>query len=422
LFEQTVGQACDYFMVIIFLIRYLESKKANEKEMFWHGMWACIFHFGQIYPLIIKGLGATGFAGGLMEWILIFSVVPTFHFHQSFSTKWDTLVAASNTKSNNGETRDPRKQQSVGRIIVILVVSFIISSFVILGPLALPRCQSRTTDSTNAPLSPHFESSGDSGYCVDNKGSITGFTVVTSKNYSANALLQEMEPLITASRSHPGNIYYNLYRHGSESSSPSSQFVFIEKWADVNSLKSHMKSKDVQSVFGGKYFRQLLDTEIINGPWLQIEPCQMSELPPVELSFVWDIKAPLSKLWPVINNWSDCSWVQGAISCSVESNPKIRKLVLPNNGILREELMEADTTRSGGAMLVYRILETPHLFKTYQGTIYLDSKSSSLTQITYLSQFVPLNSVTPSQARDYVKNDFENNRIPFLKALFERST
>lgn len=83
----------------------------------------------------------------------------------------------------------------------------------------------------------------------------------TKKEKSAEAVKQA-EELIIASRTHKGNISYNLYRDVLDES-----LIFIEKWESQEALDAHMKTPEFIE-FGEnikEFLEAPLDIKIIVG-------------------------------------------------------------------------------------------------------------------------------------------------------------
>jgi len=150
LWEQTIGQTCDYFMVMLAVYRYMNAENAREKQMFKYLLYATIWHFGQIWTLIVKGVFPTGNIAALMEWGLLFSCLPTYYYYNLWAKLWDEAVYECNNRAaegkkdedaNKGDHHDPRTNFPRGLLVAIVIVSFIISATVILGPLVvIPEC------------------------------------------------------------------------------------------------------------------------------------------------------------------------------------------------------------------------------------------------------------------------------------------
>jgi quinol monooxygenase YgiN len=485
LFEQTTGLACDYFMLIMYTIRAFRTTDKGESQMFMYGAYASAWHFGQIWTLIILGVGAQGFLAALMEWMLIFSVVPCFYYNTEFAWNWDLRVhnadkasgAVTPSGSSTGSdlisglitnepalkdstgaqdskgsadkkpkpagtpkaagARDPRVSSQPVEVFLVLFVSLILSAFTIFGPLLLlPKCPEKAPVaavvtapcSASLPLSsaiPPFDPKvSEPNYCMDDSGAITGFTVVAAKDAeTAVALRQAFQPLVPISRSHAGNIAYDMFAHGPDPKTGGAvhQIAFVERWASAELLMKHIKSEDVQSIFGNPNVRSLIGKEDLYGPWLAINPCAGTSTEPIKLIFTWDLTGSVSKCWKVVGNWSDGSWVQGTVRVVLET-PTMRQLYMENGSELRVSL-DSTGPKGAGHELVYSIVETIApvvVFATYQGKVNMQPSASGGTTVTYTSTFTPVDSSPAARlkARQMVSMDFTKNRIPFLKKLF----
>jgi quinol monooxygenase YgiN len=474
LFEQTTGQACDYFMLILYLIRYFQTNIPEEKEMFMHGAKASAWHFGQIYTLIVVGLGAKGNLAIAMEWILIFSVTPTFYHNLCFAWEWDRRVWALNngkttlpildnspdglhvtssaaasspprpsdapTPASPSEAKnddigkmsvsgtekipDPRKDLGAHIVVPLLICSFIFSALVILLPGLLPHC----------PLdNPIFTASDvarirELPMCMD-QTSVTRLTVIEGKPYIGGALQQALRPLVPIARANPKNLRYELLSGTTIVAGGENKFAIVQQWPDELSMTTHDSSFHVENILESLFVRRLTQSTTVYGPFRSNENCtaaqaaQNLEEQPVILAFTWTIKQNVDTCWGLLNDWGNARWVQGVVQVILETpeNPAIRRLYLPNGDYMRVRLDSAVAV-GAGYRLVYTILETvtPHpLLDTYQGTIDIQPFNNTVTEATYGSVFYPTNPLLREQVRGFVNYDFTVNRIPFLIKLFE---
>lgn len=68
---------------------------------------------------------------------------------------------------------------------------------------------------------------------------------IVSKENTLNNIIKEANTLINATRNESGCIEYNLHK----SLENKNKLVFVEKWEDENSLKSHLETEHFK-VFG----------------------------------------------------------------------------------------------------------------------------------------------------------------------------
>ena len=86
--------------------------------------------------------------------------------------------------------------------------------------------------------------------------------VLPVKEEKIDDAVKQAEPLIKASRTHDGNISYNLYQDVLDKS-----LIFIEKWESKQTLDAHMQTPEFLE-FGEnikEYLTDELDVKIIVG-------------------------------------------------------------------------------------------------------------------------------------------------------------
>ncbi|MBR0472469.1 MAG: antibiotic biosynthesis monooxygenase [Methanosphaera sp.] len=59
------------------------------------------------------------------------------------------------------------------------------------------------------------------------------------KEGKLDEILEKAEPLINASKTHEGNISYNLYKNVQDNS-----LTFVEQWQSSEALQKHMKTEE----------------------------------------------------------------------------------------------------------------------------------------------------------------------------------
>lgn len=88
----------------------------------------------------------------------------------------------------------------------------------------------------------------------------TVFNVVADKH---EAFIEEIQPLIEASRAESGNVSYDLFK----STDKANIFIMVEVWQDSNAVASHNASAHFTSFVGkaGNFLAAPLDIKTFNG-------------------------------------------------------------------------------------------------------------------------------------------------------------
>ena len=95
--EQSTGIVCAYILLITFILfSRTRSTSGHLRELWKIGLVASIFHFGQIWTLVIAAFGLSGFWGRINEWVLIFSAGITFALYSQFALKWEEVYYETN--------------------------------------------------------------------------------------------------------------------------------------------------------------------------------------------------------------------------------------------------------------------------------------------------------------------------------------
>jgi quinol monooxygenase YgiN len=88
-----------------------------------------------------------------------------------------------------------------------------------------------------------------------------------AKEDKKDEVIEQAKPLIEASRTHEGNISYNLYRDVLDDS-----LIFIEKWESQEALQAHMQTpefiefgKNIQDLVAGPLGIKIIVGEEIEG-------------------------------------------------------------------------------------------------------------------------------------------------------------
>lgn len=103
-----------------------------------------------------------------------------------------------------------------------------------------------------------------------------------------------------------------------------------------------------------------------------------------EISSVMDL--PADRLWAIISNWSDVSWVLGAKSVEIDPrDPYLRKIRFEGYSVTERLVKKDDDTLT----LTYQLLGGSFPVSYYRGTIQLTPGEGGKTSQTYSLLFVP---------------------------------
>ncbi len=100
--------------------------------------------------------------------------------------------------------------------------------------------------------------------------------------------------------------------------------------------------------------------------------------------FTFPVQCAAEKLWAIVGNWADVSWVHGARSTEVTGD---RRVVIFEDGTrLDERMWSRDDAKK---TLVYEPIGNPMPVRMYLGTLSLEATGPSTTQVTYTQRFMP---------------------------------
>ncbi|MBD2354181.1 SRPBCC family protein [Tolypothrix sp. FACHB-123] len=129
--------------------------------------------------------------------------------------------------------------------------------------------------------------------------------------------------------------------------------------------------------------------------------------------FEFDVHYPIAKLWAVIGNWQDVSWVQYATGVKMGAN-NIRQIIFPK-GVLDESLVHiSDAERK----LVYEVTKSAMPVKLYRGTVQLFEVNNAVTKVRYDNVFLPVDGQNPQQVKEGIEKSF-NLRFDWFKSKFD---
>eukprot|EP00731_Ephydatia_muelleri_P024301 Em0016g572a len=209
--------------------------------------------------------------------------------------------------------------------------------------------------------------------------------------------------LVERARAAKGNLEYELYGDVQDPDT----FRFVEHWASRESLQAWMT--EIHPLFQESAMKNLLVGEKLQ-QFGGYSYYQSSECRSVDSGAIFfEVGASCDKVWSVVSNWSDCSWVIGC-DYAVITEPNTRRLHMKDGSTVLVVLRKLN---KGNKELVYEVLQP---FQGYTGSVNTpDTGSAPGCNATY--RFTVLKNATPSA--DFVYADFLNIRVPGLKKLFK---
>lgn len=134
----------------------------------------------------------------------------------------------------------------------------------------------------------------------------------------------------------------------------------------------------------------------------------------IKCSFEFDVHCPVDKLWAVVGNWQDVSWVQYATGVNMGPGNK-REIVFPK-GVVEETLVSrSDEERT----LVYEMTKSASMpVNLYRGTVKLTKVNADVTKVNYDNIFIPQEGVDAQQLKATIEKTF-NQRFDWIKSKFD---
>lgn len=134
----------------------------------------------------------------------------------------------------------------------------------------------------------------------------------------------------------------------------------------------------------------------------------------IRCSFEFDVHCPVDKLWAVVGNWQDVSWVHYATGVNMGPGNK-REIIFPK-GIVEETLVSrADEERT----LVYEMTKSASMpVNLYRGTVKLTKVNAEVTKVNYDNIFIPQEGVDAQQLKANIEKTF-NQRFEWIKSKFD---
>jgi len=388
--EQPFGLWCDFLLFFLMLKRLSEVQEGDVylRRLFLMGLVASIVHFGQIFTLILGGLGVPGTTLWLL--LLVFSPLVTFGLYSEFALRWDEAPVP------------PYRQHhmNVFEAFFIFILSLVLSTSVIFGPPLLFRCPAVAAQA--------------SSQCSQ---SVSGFTVFKAASPNVrNALGDFLREVAHSTLAEPGNEIYEVFEvERGKGGSDEWDFAVVERYWSLEALQTHLKR--VEPLFNQEYYHGLAADMVEFGPWRRAEWCQPSYPPQLRhLAFRFAIDNDVDAIWSVVRNWSDVTMVLGAVSAELDENDERLRVVKFRNGLeLEERLSVLDHSQK---RLVYEHSNQLGL-RFYRGSINLESNGTGGTLVSYV---IDIGLEGDAQGRsDAMKASFQGQNIPYLQERFSHA-
>lgn len=280
---------------------------------------------------------------------------------------------------------------------------------------------------------------------ADCSNPITGFSIFYSRPEDSAAFVQDFRPLISTSRNEPGNCGYEMFTNPVKPG----QLGFVEKYADLAALDTHLKSEHVTSVFTHQYYKELKAQEpMLGGPWVPVAP-KAGDDEEVEMVFYWTMDCPKAHIWDIITNWTDASWVKGNPTATIVPlgddgmpmseedaanagevdldgglGPVVQRRTWPNGYYLDVRMLTKDRSNFTTVQQTLSSLVFPKVaFDKFYVTLTLDSEGlddDTQARMRYHTR-ATLKTGTFDDARETLKSDFYGPRIEFYQQYFNCS-
>ncbi len=305
---------------------------------------------------------------------------------------------------------------------------FLYKSFLVLLLLLVPAVASSSCDGS-CPVPEH----------------VSGFAVFTSRPEDANAFIQDLRPLIAATRKEPGNVNYAMYTN------PISPGVigFTERYVNQDALQAHLATDHVTSTFSHEYYRTLRSAPPqLFGPWKEV-PAEGAVDEEIEMVFYWDMNCTKQHIWDIITKWDDASWVKDVVNTSVvplrlDGKPMTDEEAREHGPVAIDgglgNVVQRRTFSNGFALDVRMLERNDTSFVTVQETVtplvfpgvkfdkffvtislHTDGVDADIqTRLRYHVRATLLEG-TNEMARQTLKNDFYGPRIDFYQQYFNCS-
>ncbi|MEP0883267.1 SRPBCC family protein [Trichocoleus sp. ST-U3] len=135
----------------------------------------------------------------------------------------------------------------------------------------------------------------------------------------------------------------------------------------------------------------------------------------IKCSFEFDVHCPVDKLWAVVGNWQDVSWVQYATGVKIEPDNK-RQILFPNGGVVEESLVSCSNEER---TLAYEMTKSASMpINLYRATVKLSEVNAEVTKVNYENIFIPEEGQDAQQLKASIEKMF-NQRFEWVKSQFD---
>lgn len=297
-------------------------------------------------------------------------------------------------------------------------------------------------------ISRSYADAGDSGTCSapPPADQVHGFAVFEVRPEDEAAFVQDLRPLIEATREEPGNVYYNMFTNPTKPGA----IGFTESYKDFPALQAHLQSKHVADIFQHEYYRTLVTGRQLFGPWKEVQPPGCDNEEEIEMVFYWNVNCTAKHVWNIITNWTDASWIAGRPTATIVPlrddgtvmsdeeakekgdvdikgglGPVVQRRTWPSGYSLDVRMLKRDDTNFVTVQQTMSELVFPNVtFDKFFVTISLhtDGLDADIeTRIRYHTR-ATVKRGTNEQARLTLKNDFYGPRIEFYQKIWNCTT
>lgn len=257
----------------------------------------------------------------------------------------------------------------------------------------------------------------------DTKNVVTGFSVFHALPIDDESFKQELVTMVPLSRSEEGVVSYNMYKNPTQPG----EFAFIESW-QADALQKHLKGENVQKVFAHPYFNHLKSAQPqLFGPWVEVPAGASGDT--IEMTFYWNVDCPKKKVWDVITDWTNASWVLGAPKTQLIQKPEfpgqeIQRRTWENGQSVDVRMVSKNESSWTVVEETIGGLQFPDVtYATFFVTMSLTDDGldpDTQTRIRYHTS-ATLSRGTFEQGREALKADFYGPRIKYYQGYFNCS-
>lgn len=378
LIEQSVGIMLDFFLMLAFFELAVMGPDADVRSFYILPFVATAAHlFLTILPLVFANfaVGSSGYFVVVNEFMIYLSPIATHAIYYVWGQAFD---ARCDTKGNM------EQRFMVTHYKFKMATSFAIGFIPLVGIAAhAGSCEAPTV--------------------------LTGTSVARVNPGLGDAFADRVAyfKLVETARTTPGNVGYVLARNVQNPD----EFRFIEKWESVEAVTQWVTTGLPVTVFHkDPVMQQLLvgGRLEVQGAYMDVPLLKGGDDAIAHGGVAFSLGSPCTKVWGVVGNWHDCSWIIGCTKVHVHSATSRTLHFAATGGLpahhLDETLLEfVDDDR----MLRYS-------FPGYEGTVrFMPNATSGGCDTTFA--FRKDGGITQV---DGVYNEFLNHRIPLLQQMF----